>query len=87
MLFRRYVIDQSVYVGLIQLLAESGHKRTSVFDPNDDVGTARFSVAHGELFILEQMIEAGAEFSGLLLIFVDVVADRAVFAVQVAAHG
>jgi hypothetical protein len=42
-------------------------------------------VAHGELFVFEKLVEAGADFAGFFLCLVDVVADGAALSVEVSA--
>lgn len=83
-LFRCDVVNQSVYFGIAQLRAEGRHERTAELDSDDYVRAIRLSVAEGKFLVLEQVIQARAEFSCVFLIFVDVVADRAVLAIQIA---
>ena len=78
------VIDQSVYFRITQLVAEGRHKRAAELDSDSYISAAWFSVAERKFLVFEKAIQAGTEFSCVFLIFVNVVADGAVFAKKIA---
>ena len=84
LLFRGDVVNQSVYFGIAQLSAEGGHNSAAEFNSEYHVGTAWLSVAERKFFVLEQTVQTWTEFSGVFLILINIVADGAVLAKQIA---
>jgi hypothetical protein len=82
--FRGDIVDQSIDFGISQLLAEGGHEGAAKLNPDHYILPAWLSMTERQSLILKQMIQAGAEFSGVFLIFVNVVAHCAILAEQIA---
>src|SRR6185312_200959 len=83
-LLRCKVVNQSIDLGIVQALPERGHQRSAEFDPDLYILPVRLRMAQRHACVLEEMIQAGPQLSGVHFVFVDVMTHRTVVPKEIA---
>ena len=81
-----YASSAAICSSFIRFMNSRKHNLAAVLNPDFDVVTAWTTLRQGQPGVLEQMVEAGTDFPGGFLSFVDVVAHGAVLAVKALAQ-